>query len=177
MEVLTQFILSFIVGLLGLILPIILRAGFKLKFNKRKSAIIMIPISAISIFLLYAVFYFLGFNIKKFSILALSIIAYGTFQILLNENDFESLFSKKTTKENKIEEVKKIKNNFKLGAISTFIKQNWFKITLIIIMLLIYIKLCSLSNALTENNNYIIEKLEKIENSLDGFYSDWFRNL
>ena len=143
MDVMVQLVLSIVIGLLGLILPILMRAIFKLKFNKQKAAIIMIPIALTSIILLYALFYCLGFDIKNFSVITLCIIAYGTFQILYVENDFSFLSVKNEVLNNTDDGVK----NYKINKIHLLIIIN-------MVLTILFISYFLLQN-FKINRNYI----------------------
>lgn len=103
MEIVTGFIISVILGLLGLIPAVILRFLFKAKFNKIKSAILMIPIALIALLCLFAGVYSLGYEIQNYSIVTLAIVCWGTFQLLYIENDFENLLPEKQNLKEKTE--------------------------------------------------------------------------
>lgn len=94
-NILLGFLVSIIIGIIGIIPSCILRFGFKVKFGRKKAAFVMIPIALLSIGLLTCLFYALGFEIKEFSLISLFIICLGTFQIICKEYDFEHFFSYK----------------------------------------------------------------------------------
>ncbi len=89
-NILLGFLVSIIIGIIGIIPSCILRFGFKVKFGRKKAAFVMIPIALLSIGLLTCLFYALGFEIKEFSLISLFLICFGTFQIICKENDFET---------------------------------------------------------------------------------------
>ena len=89
-NILLGFLVSIIIGIIGIIPSCILRFGFKVKFGRKKAAFVMIPIAILSIGLLTCLFYALGFEIKEFSLISLFIICLGTFQIICKEYDFET---------------------------------------------------------------------------------------
>lgn len=91
-NILLGFLVSIIIGIIGIIPSCILRFGFKVKFGRKKAAFVMIPIALFSIGLLTCLFYAFGFKIKSFSLISLSIICLGTCQIICKEYDFEHFF-------------------------------------------------------------------------------------
>lgn len=85
MDTVTDFIVSFILGLIGIIPAIFLRLVFKFKTSKIKAIFLMFPLALLSLIGVYAILYFL-MNIQtlEFAFITMFIICLGTFQAIHN---------------------------------------------------------------------------------------------
>ncbi len=85
MDILTDFIISFILGLIGIIPALFFRLVFKFKTSKFKAILLMFPFALISLIGVLAILYFfMNIQTLEFAFITMFIIAMGTFQALYN---------------------------------------------------------------------------------------------
>lgn len=63
------------------------------------------------------------------------------------------------------------------NKIIIFLKNNIFALIIVILLFLIYLKLCHIVSIIDSDIDGIYSLLDDIKSSVSGFYSDWFRNL
>ena len=63
------------------------------------------------------------------------------------------------------------------NKIIIFLKNNIFALIIVILLFLIYLKLCHIVSIIDSDIDGIYSLLDDIKSSVSDFYSDWFRNL
>ncbi len=63
------------------------------------------------------------------------------------------------------------------NKIIIFLKNNISALIIVILLFLIYLKLCHIVSIIDSDIDGIYSLLDDIKSSVSDFYSDWFRNL
>lgn len=82
MELVFEFFISILLGIIGIIPARFFKIICKLELNKFIAVILAMILSLIGILLSFFVSYFFGFKVENFSLLTLSIIYFGSYYIL-----------------------------------------------------------------------------------------------